>query len=112
MAIGTRYHRIAQVQLVHNEVDFYLRLVFGIHHVENEQTHILLATFYQFLKRFQPFEYSDSARLGTRLGGARWYTVSHSPEGGHPQETQNLGLGPVGWTLSQDEVQTFHWQLS
>ena len=103
MAIGTRYHRIAQVQLVHNEVDFYLRLVFGIHHVENEQTHIHLATFYQFLKRFQPFEYYNYAR---------WYRVVHSRGGSIPQETQNLGLGPVDWTLSQDEVKTFHWQLS
>ena len=91
MAIGTRYHRIAQVQLVHNEVDFYLRLVFGIHHVENEQSHILLATFYQFLKRFQPFEYSDSARWYT----ARWCTVVHggtryriARKGGTPRRTK------------------------
>ena len=82
MAIGTRYHRIVQVQLVHNEVDFYLRLVFGIHHVKNEQNHIHLSTFYQFLMQFQPFEYSDSAR---------WYTVVHSPVGAILQEIQNLG---------------------
>ena len=52
MAIGTRYHRIVQVQLVHNEVDFYLLLEFGIHHEENERNHIHLLVFYQFLKRF------------------------------------------------------------
>ena len=52
MAIGTRYHRIVQVQLAHNEVDFYLLSEFGIHHEENERNHIHLSAFYQFLTRF------------------------------------------------------------
>lgn len=62
MAIGTRYHRIVQVQLAHNGVDFYLRLEFGIHHEENERNHTHLSTFYQFLTRFDLVNFLISRR--------------------------------------------------